>query len=284
MKTPNGSSDSVSGEVQSLTDAFHRLNSVLPVDQKIISVQPDMLAIEALENMASHGYSQLPIIVGKEVLGLFSYRSFSRAVVRYCQGRADNEAIAPGELTVEDCREDAKFARVTDEFNQWFEAIDKHDAIVLGDPNRLQGIITAMDVLWYLYDIASPMVLIAEVEIALRGLMRLAVEPSTLSECAQECLTKYSVNKRPERLEDMVFGDYILIIGDEKRWNHFQSTFGGTRTRTAAKLHQLKQLRNLVFHFARKLTVEEYQTLAAGREWLLLKARAAEARREEAKQ
>ena len=36
--------------------------------------------------------------------------------------------------------------------------------------------------------------------------------------------------------------------------------------------------------FKRGITVEEYETLAAGREWMLLKARAAEARREEAKQ
>ena len=42
-------------------------------------------------------------------------------------------------------------------------------------------------------------------------------------------------------------------------------------------------LRNVVFHFRRGITAEEYETLAAGREWMLLKARAAEGRREEAK-
>jgi predicted transcriptional regulator len=284
MKPTDISSASVSGEIQSVTDLFHRLNSVLPVDQKVVSVPPDTLAVDALKTMDAHGYSQLPIMVGKEVFGLFSYRSFARAVMKQCQGGSGNEGIAPNELTVEDCRESATFARVTDEFNQWFGVIDKNDAILVGDPNRLQGIVTAMDILSYLYGVASPMVLVAEVELALRGLMRLAVDPATLAVCAQECLTKYSTSKRPTRLEDMTFGDYIQIIGAETRWNHFQHVFGSTRTRTAAKLNQLRDLRNTVFHFRRKLSVEEYENLAGGRDWLLMKARVAEARFEEAKQ
>ena len=82
----------------------------------------------------------------------------------------------------------------------------------------------------------------------------------------------------------MTFNDYVQIIGDGRSWDHFQTFMGGNRVRTRAKLEQLRDLRNVVFHFKRKITVEEYETLAAGREWMLLKARAAEARREEVKQ
>jgi predicted transcriptional regulator len=283
MSTAKTGSTSVSDEIQSVTNLFHRLNSVLPVDQRVVSVSPDTLAVEALRTMGTHGYSQLPIMVDKEVLGVFSYRSFSRAVIKHTPGGANNDVLAPSELTVEDCRETAIFARVTDEFNQWFEAIDKNDAILVGDPNRLQGIVTAMDILCYLYDVASPMVLVGEVELALRGLIRLAVDPTTLAECAQECLTRYNASNRPTRLEEMNFGDYIQIIGHENRWTHFDGVFGSTRIKTAAKLNQLRELRNTVFHFRRKLSVEEYESLAGGRDWLLMKARVAEAHREEAK-
>lgn len=82
----------------------------------------------------------------------------------------------------------------------------------------------------------------------------------------------------------MTFNDYVQIIGDGRNWEHFRAVMGGSRNRTRAKLEQLRDLRNVVFHFKRELTVEEYETLAAGREWMLLKARAAEARREEAAQ
>jgi predicted transcriptional regulator len=284
MSTSSPSSASVSAEIQSITDLFHRLNNVLPVDQKVVSVSPDTLALDALRTMDAHGYSQLPIMVGKEVFGLFSYRSFARTVMKQSQGGPTSDAIAPNELTVEDCREAATFARVTDEFNQWFSAIDKNDAILVGDPNRLHGVVSAMDILRYLYGVASPMVLVAEVELALRGLMRLAVDPETLAECAQECLIKYSPSKRPTRLEDMTFGDYLQIVGHEKRWSHFQHVLGKDRTRTVAKLDQLRRLRNTVFHFRRELSVEDHENLAGGRDWLLMKARVAEARLAEGKQ
>ena len=69
------------GDAQSVTELFHRLNSVLPVDQQIVAVAPDMLCVDALKKMKEHRFSQLPVVVGREVLGLFSYRSFADAVV-----------------------------------------------------------------------------------------------------------------------------------------------------------------------------------------------------------
>ena len=74
-----------------------------------------------------------------------------------------------------------------------------------------------------------------------------------------------------------------MRITNGRNWDHFQSFMGGNRVRTRARLEQLGNLRNVVFHFKHKITVEEYETLAAGRDWMLLKARAAEARRGEAK-
>lgn len=274
---------SLGGDAHSVTELFHRLNSVLPLDQQVVSVTPDMLAVDALNKMKEERFSQLPVVVGREVLGLFSYRSFTNAVVKLGQSAPKNQKFNPLELLVEDCLERPTFARVTDEFVEWFDFIDQHDAVLVGEPNRLQGIVTAMDILRYLYGVASPFVLIAEVELALRALMQLAVPPETLAQCAQECLKDKYQDQLPTRLEDMTFNDYVQIIGDGRSWDHFQSFMGGNRVRTRARLEQLRDLRNVVFHFRRGITAEEYETLAAGREWMLLKARAAEGRQEEAK-
>jgi CBS domain-containing protein len=263
---------------------FHRLNSVLPVDQKIVSAAPDMLAVEALGLMREHQFSQLPVVVGREVLGIFSYRTFAEAVVTIGKAASKSQKFNPLELLVEDCLEKPTFARVTDEFIEWFDFIDRYDSVLVGEPNRLQGIVTAMDILRYLYGVASPFVLIAEIELALRALIQLAVAPETLAACAKECLKDKYKDPLPTRLEDMTFNDYVQIIGDGRNWNHFQSFMGGNRVRTRAKLEQLGDLRNVIFHFKREITLEEYDTLAAGREWMLVKARAAEARREEEKQ
>ena len=87
----------------------------------------------------------------------------------------------------------------------------------------------------------------------------------------------YEPNPAPSELEEMTFHDYLQIIGDGRNWPHFEGIFGGTRQRTRARLEQMNKLRNSVFHF-RKVTSEEYERLADHRDWMLMKARAAEAR------
>lgn len=286
MTMPDVTINSAIGDTRSVTELFHRLNNVLPLDQQIVDVSPDLSAVDALKKMEEYRFSQLPVVVGREVLGVFSYRSFSNAVIAHSQNATKNQKFNPLELLVEDCLEKATFARVTDEFVEWFEFIDQHSAVLVGEPNRLQGIVTAMDILRYLYGVASPFVLIAEIELGLRAMMQLAVDADTLAACARECLKeKYQhQNELPTQLEDMTFNDYVQVVGDGRSWDHFQAIMGGSRVRTRARLEQLRDLRNVIFHFKREITVVEYETLAAGRAWMLLRVRTAEARRQEAKQ
>jgi len=262
----------------SVTELFHRLNSVIPFDQEIVSVLPETPVQEALDLLGKYGFSQLPVMVGRQILGLFSYRSFSQAIIRL-SADARNQRFSPHEMFVEDCIERPVYARVTDEFRSWFDAIDRQDALLVGDPNRLQGIVTAMDILRYLYDIASPFVLLAEIELSLRALIRLAVKQDELITCAKTCLKHYAEGNLPTDLEHMTFNDYVQIIGDGRNWNHFQPIFKGDRVRTRAKLEQVRDLRNDVFHFRREITIEDYETLSTLRDWMLMKATAAEARR-----
>lgn len=265
--------------LESVTELFHRLNRVLPEDQEIVSVKPETPVEEALAILAKHGFSQVPVMLGRQVLGLFSYRSFSKSVMKM-SGEASDLKLNPRGMYVEDCIDRPIYARVTDEFRAWFDAIDKQDAVLVGDPNRLQGIVTAMDILRYLYGVASPFVLIAEVELSLRALIRLAVDREVLVECAKNCLKHYKEGELPSELEHMTFNDYVQIIGDGRNWSHFEPIFKGDRVRTRAKLVQIRDLRNDVFHFRRELTAEDYEMLSALRDWMLLKATAAEARKE----
>ena len=261
----------------SLTAVVHRLNSVLPENQRMVTVTPETTASEAIQIMRNHGFSQIPVTAGQEVLGLFSYRSFAQKVLALGAEKG-SRGTSPGDLTVDECIEKAEFARVTDEFNRLFDSLEKHDAIVVGEPNRLQGIVTAMDVLRYLYGVASPFVMVAEIELALRALIHRAADEVALAECAQIALSStYEPKRPPTELEEMTFHDYVQIIGDGRNWRRFESVFGGDRHRTRTRLEQMNELRNSVFHF-RKVTLEEYESLADHRDWMLRKARTAEAR------
>jgi hypothetical protein len=155
---------------------------------------------------------------------------------------------APGDLAVEECMERFEFARVTEEMRQVFDAMDRDNGVLIGSPEKPQGILTPMDFLRYLYKVASPFVMISEIELTLRALIRLAVNQEALEECAMRTLAQlYGPEKVPTTLEAMTFDNYKAIIAHSENWPKFEAILGGSRTRVAAKLKQLtpRLLKNL---------------------------------------
>ncbi|MEN9601858.1 MAG: hypothetical protein RIS56_1464 [Verrucomicrobiota bacterium] len=260
---------------KTISQIFHRLNRVLPETQVLVKISPGDKVADALQTMRKHRYSQIPVVDGEHVVGVFSYRSFSERVIRL-----NLTASKVGELLVDDCYEKIHFAKASDEFATLFDQLDRDNAILIGEPDRLQGIVTPMDVLRYLYGIASPFVLLTEIELAVRALIQAAVNDLNLRACINASLgAKYTKKAGSITLIDMVFNDYIVLICHPDNWKHFQSSLGGTREVVEAKLDDIRQLRNIVFHFKRDLTWDdEYARLADYREWLLSKAGAIDAK------
>src|SRR5262249_1296609 len=147
----------------------------------------------------------------------------------------------PADLPVDECMEEFQFARVTAEMKEVFEAMDRDNGILIGSPDKLQGILTPMDFLRYLYDVASPFVMISEIELALRALIRISVSESELSECSVRSLAQHygSDDKVPKSLEEMTFSDYKSILQHGQNWPKFQGVFGGNRQLTAGKLNEI---------------------------------------------
>lgn len=251
-----------------LTSIFHRLSSVLPESQELITVDSCVTAAAALSLMETHSYSQVPIVHNNEIIGLFSYRSFSRGVLKLDR-RTD-----PAQLSVTEFAEEVPFVRLTDEFHKVIAALNDHDAVLVGDQNNLQAIVTAVDILQYLHDVASPYVLAAESELAIRALIDQSVDGDTLAGCAKNSLRSlYDETELPVTVELMTFNDYAQIIGDGRNWQKFENAFGGTRQSTRTKLERLRELRNILYHFKRNLTPQEYDELVTLRHWLLLRVR-----------
>jgi CBS domain-containing protein len=258
---------------QSIAGLFHRLNRVIPENQIVTKVAPTTPVSDALRMMKKAGYSQIPVMEGEAVLGLFSFRSLALGVVQMRRPKSD-----VGTLPVEEFIEKAHFARITDDFAATFDRMDYDGAVLIGEQDRLQGIATAMDVLRYLYGVASPFVLLAEIEIALRALIGSAVTCELLAECAKASLTsKYAEDKIPTDLSHMEFNDYIQLVGHGGNWKYFEPVFGGMRATARAKLEEIRDLRNDVFHFKRQLIGDALENLAQHRDWVLMKARKADA-------
>src|SRR6266487_155835 len=128
-----------SGESR-LTLLFHRVNSVIPEAQEVVTVAPSTTAGEALALLAQHRFSQVPVVRGGEVLGSFSYRSFARRAVELQQGHGPLE-----ELPVEELMEALDLAHATEELASIFDALDRDDAGLIGAPNDLPAVGTPMN-------------------------------------------------------------------------------------------------------------------------------------------
>lgn len=270
----------LSRELDLVTELFHRINRIIPENQQLLTIAPDTNVRAAVALLRQHGYSQVPVVAGGEVLGVFSYRSFAQTATSFTWQEVTQQKWAPGDLAVEECLERFEFARVTEEMRQVFDAMDRDNGILIGSPEKLQGILTPMDFLRYLYKVASPFVIISEIELTLRALIRLAVSREELEECSRRTLAQlYGAEKFPRTLEAMTFDNYKAIISHGENWAKFAPVLGGNRTRITAKLKQLCELRNDMFHFKREITLQDHEILDDHRNWLLLKAKQADVRR-----
>jgi predicted transcriptional regulator len=259
-----------------LADLFHRINRVLPTDQEVVAVPPDTVVRQALETMRQSGYSQLPVMEGQEVLGVFSHRSLATKL-----SGIDAKKHNPLDVLVEetmDIADPSWFAHVNQELGHVLDALERHDAVLVGEPGRLQGIVTTMDVLRYLDLVSGRFILLGEIELCIRALLRAAMCGEDIAKAADVALKIYEPEERPRRLEEMTFSDYVQLVGHGDLWAKFRPSFGGDRDRTRVKLKTLAELRNDVFHFKRELTTDDDRQLRDGRDWLLMRARCLDAR------
>jgi len=272
---------SASKELDLASELFHRINRIIPLDQKVLTLAAGTPVSVAIALLHQHGYSQAPVVEGNEVLGVFSFRSFAREVAATPLETWVQQKCGPGELNVDEYLEQFEFARVTEELARVFDFLERDNGVLVGAPDRLIGILTPMDFLRYLYRVASPFVLISEIELALRALIHIALSPEELESAAKRSLAKaYGGEENvPRELEEMSFDNYRTIIGNGQTWSSFEPVLGGTRERAVGKLKVAGTIRNDVFHFRREISLEEHESLANHRNWLLSKVRLTEAMR-----
>lgn len=259
-----------------LSDVFHRVNRLLPEEQELSIVSPDEPVRDALETMKRKDFSQLPVVENQEVLGVFSYRSLARGLSQIDPARHNLLDVSVVETM--DTVTAGSFAQVTHQLGDILDALHRHDAVLVGEPTRLQGIVTTMDVLRYLNLVSGRFLLLEEIELCIRGLLRAVMSEEQIARAADLALKHYAADRKPRCLEDMTFNDYVQIVGHGDLWDQCRHAFSGDRHRTNVKLKRLNVLRNDVFHFRRELTRDDDAELRFGRDWCFVQARRMDAR------
>ena len=115
----------ISSELDLVSELFHRINRVIPANQKLLTFPPEMTAREAITLLRQYGYSQVPVVMGEEVLRVFSYRSFAQKAAISTLQEVSQQKYAPGDIAVEECLERFEFARVTEEMRHVFAVMDR---------------------------------------------------------------------------------------------------------------------------------------------------------------
>jgi hypothetical protein len=259
--------EGANGDVPLLAEQLRFVSSVVPAGQELEQAGPQDKVGDVVEKMLNYKYSQVPVVLDGKVLGMFSFRSLVSELVRNPNVRQDCSDL-PVHLFMEDWR----FVAPSERWESILDNLNRDNGVLVRWPDQRLNIVTTMDVVQFLTALTSSFMLLAEIELALRQLICTCIPSEQLDVCIHIGLGgKYSPERMPKALDEMEFGDYVLLIGDTHNWTFFSFAFGDgdvLRKDTVERLDRVRLLRNTVFHFKRRLTASEEQKLTLCRDWL----------------
>lgn len=242
-------------------DFLFRVNDCVPADQyDVETINADTSVRDALSVMRGTGYSQLPVKVGRSVVGVFSYQSFAHEVI-------DASSVDLVVLRASDCMQDLRFVRASEDVNDVLDVIIRDNAVLVGEPENLLAIVTAADVLRKMNELASHFISLATTERSIRYLMTAGITTADFDLCLERS-KRFRKDKTLLPIEEMSYNDYELILCDATNFPMFQPNFGGTIERLQVRLEDLQQIRNTLFHFKRDLDLHQKKLLDEHRLWL----------------
>lgn len=243
---------------------FFRVARIIPPDQEVLGISPGTKVRAALELMSGRGFSQLPVMAGGTVIGVFTYRSLAQHLENV--RRQDD----PLDMAVDELLEDLSFVRPGADIGEVMHLIDRDDAILVGDEQRLLAVATAADVTQFLWQTTRPFIIIRDIELAIRDLMHHAC-PSVdeLSGRIASALSKPQEKGAAKILEDLTLGQIILVLINTDNFGQcFRAAFGGNRDLVRSKLDSTCSIRNKVFHFLGDISPDEMEVLLTTWRWL----------------
>jgi CBS domain-containing protein len=243
------------------TPGFARVSQVVPDDQDLLAVPVGTKVGSALDLMRAHDYDQLPVVTAAQrVIGVFTYRSMAAGLPML-----RNNAL---NATVEDHLEEMRFVRASQDLGEVLTFLEQGNALLVGDEDRLLAIVTPADVSRFLWHRTRPFVLLQEIELGVRDLMRSACEAGVLPG-----LIAGSVPMEPgrarTRLEDLTMAElFSVLLNGENYGRFFRLRFGSNRDLVRSTLDPVREIRNKVFHFRDEPSPEELENLGAVLTWV----------------
>jgi predicted transcriptional regulator len=229
-------------------DPTFRIGSLPAANKTLIVVNRDDTITKAITLLLEHDFSQLPVMQGeREVKGVITWKSIGS---RLALGTACNH--------VGDCCEDI---RLVDSNRTLFDAIptivESGYVLVRSDRDRrITGIVTASDLSLQFQSLAEPFLLIREIELHIRQLLKakLTTADFSLLETAPLPIRK------PQEVGELTIGQYVRLFQHPQIWEKLDLKIDAGELVTL--LENVRVIRNDVMHFDQDpMTPEELGTL-----------------------
>lgn len=232
-----GTPDVFGGEATDEDDAEERdggvtVGNLASALTGITSVPPDATFEQAITLMLLNDYSQLAVLSGGRTLrGAITWKSIAQA--RHANpAAAFRDAIVP-----------AREVPYDKELIDCLRDLEEDDFLVVRDETKmLSGIITTADVVNAYGELATPFLLIGELDRALRYAIS---RTFSLDEVRGVCVS--TASRIIDSFDDLSIGDYQQVLANPQLW----SKLGWPLDRSAliARLDELRDFRNDVMHF-----------------------------------
>jgi hypothetical protein len=239
------------------------VSQLVPDDQDMVTVVVGTTAGSALDLMEERGFDQVPVTTaGGRVVGAFTYRSFASGA-RFIR-RQDDPLSAP----VDDLIEDLQFARPSQDVSDVLGFLEACGAVLIGDEDRLLAIVTCADLSRFLWERTRPFVLLRDIELGVRDLMRSSCAAGQIAALISAGLPSES-DRSGLSLEDLTLGELLsVLLQPESFGRFFRSGFGANRELVRATLTPVIDIRNKEFHFRDEVSGDEMRILVSVATWL----------------
>jgi CBS domain-containing protein len=219
-----------------------RVRDIPSAKRKVERVTPEHNLAQVQGWMMENDCSLLAVMSSdRDLVGAVSWELISSTQVHKSDAELDDVMLSP-----------APEARSGDELLERIGFIEKHGFFyVRGEDDRICGLVTATDLTTAYRNLTTPYFQLGEIE---RRLRRCIGEHFTGDELCAAC-----PKNKPNSADEMTFGDYLTLLGDNARWTRMG--WGVDHVYFMAQLDRARTVRNKIMHFGAELSLAQQEQL-----------------------
>lgn len=211
----------------------------------VVGAQRQDTLTTAITTMMMHGYSQLPVLSGRGVVGVISWSCIGRAVAKKREISGTEEVQQFMGPIPAKCRADEPL------FDVMQQVIREEYVLVEDETRAVSGIITTTDLAEFLRDGYEAFALLAQIE----ALLRQCLNREFTSDQLRTALAPGDASRVVSGAQSLTFGEYRRFLENQANWDRLGLRID--RVGFLKHMERVNEIRNDVMHFAEEGVSDE---------------------------